>query len=186
MSFLGFSARNTLQSRTPYWRLVQFLRLRTFKHHLCTHASQTITTGGFSRADGMRETGFSHITAGNYEKLACGSFLITGFSISVHKVSGLWFDMFHGRVLSSSCALSVSQVIDTCRDMIHFGWSLKRTSLYVQRVVVCQQWKGCWCHSGSCERMDGWMDMREKNEWMEWRKHTLLNLLKTEVCLSFN
>ena len=139
MSFLGFSASNTLQSRTSYWRLVQFLRLRTFKHHLSTHASQTITTGGFSRADGMRETGFSNIAAGNYEKLACGNFLITGFSISVHNVSGLWFDMFHGRVLSSSSILSVFQVIDTKRKMIPFSWLRKRTSLYVQPVVVCQQ-----------------------------------------------
>ena len=66
------------------------------------------------------ETGFSNIAAGNYEKFACGVFLITGFSISVHNVSGLWFDMFHGRVLSGSSILSVSQVIDTFREMIRF------------------------------------------------------------------
>jgi hypothetical protein len=72
-------------------------------------------------ADGMRETGLSNIAAGNYEKLACGNFLITGLSISVHIVSGVWFDMFHGRVLSSSSILSVSQVIDTGGEMIPFS-----------------------------------------------------------------
>jgi hypothetical protein len=163
MSFLGFSACNTMQSRTPHWRLVQFLRLRTSKHHLSTHASQTITTGGFSRANGMRETGFWNIPAGNYEKLACGNFLITGSSISVHNVSGLWFDMFRGRVLSISSILSVSQVIDTFREMIPFSW-LRKTRLCVQPVVVCEQWRGYRCHSGICERMDGWMDRRKKKE----------------------
>jgi hypothetical protein len=69
----------------------------------------------------MRETGFSNKAAGNYEKLACGVFLITGFSISVHSVSGLWFDMFHGRVLSGLSILSVSQVIDTYREMMPFS-----------------------------------------------------------------
>jgi hypothetical protein len=95
--------------------------LRTFKHHLSTHASQTITTAGFSRADGMRETGYSNIAAGNYEKLACGNVLITGFGISVHKVSCLRFDMFHGRVLSSSSILRISPVIDTHREIMPLG-----------------------------------------------------------------
>ena len=108
MSFLGFSASNTLQSRTLYWRPVQFLRLRTFKHHLSTHASQTITTGGFSRADGMPETGFSNIAAGNYEKLACGNFF------------DYWFQYFSSQRL---------------RLMVwHVSWSFVVQFIYFKRI----------------------------------------------------